>query len=51
MQTTLWMALALMLVLEGVLPFLIPSVWRDVNWRWLTPMAAAVRRTSNSVFT
>ncbi|MFO1319918.1 MAG: DUF2065 domain-containing protein [Burkholderiales bacterium] len=29
MQTTLWMALALMLVLEGVLPFLIPSVWRD----------------------
>lgn len=20
---------------------LIPSVWRDVNWRWLTPMAAA----------
>lgn len=29
MQTTLWMALALVLVLEGVLPFLVPGVWRD----------------------
>lgn len=29
MWTTLLMALALMLVIEGVLPFLVPSVWRD----------------------
>lgn len=29
MQTTLWAALALMLVFEGVLPFLLPSIWRD----------------------
>ncbi|MGE5128387.1 MAG: DUF2065 domain-containing protein [Sphingomonadaceae bacterium] len=29
MGTTFLMALALMLVIEGVLPFLAPSVWRD----------------------
>ena len=29
MGTTLLMALALMLILEGVLPFLAPSLWRD----------------------
>jgi uncharacterized protein len=30
MWTTLFMALALVLILEGVLPFLAPSLWRDV---------------------
>ncbi|KPK04859.1 MAG: hypothetical protein AMJ64_12700 [Betaproteobacteria bacterium SG8_39] len=29
MGTTLIMAFALMLVIEGALPFLAPSVWRD----------------------
>jgi uncharacterized protein YjeT (DUF2065 family) len=29
MGTTLLMALALMLILEGVLPFLAPNLWRD----------------------
>ena len=29
MATTLLMALALMLVIEGLLPFLAPSAWRE----------------------
>jgi len=29
MGTTFLMALALMLVIEGVLPFLLPRLWRD----------------------
>jgi len=29
MGSTLLMALALMLVIEGLLPFLLPGVWRD----------------------
>ena len=29
MATTFLMALALMLVIEGLLPFLAPGVWRD----------------------
>ena len=29
MGTTLLMALALMLVIEGLLPFLAPKLWRD----------------------
>ena len=29
MATTLLMAFALMLIIEGVLPFLLPKVWRD----------------------
>jgi len=29
MATTVLMAFALMLVIEGVLPFLAPSLWRD----------------------
>jgi uncharacterized protein YjeT (DUF2065 family) len=29
MGTTLLMALALMLVIEGLLPFVAPSVWRE----------------------
>ncbi|HUG75995.1 MAG TPA: DUF2065 domain-containing protein [Burkholderiales bacterium] len=35
MGTTLLMALALMLILEGVLPFLAPSLWRDTFRRIL----------------
>jgi uncharacterized protein YjeT (DUF2065 family) len=30
MAQTLLMAFALMLVIEGVLPFVLPAVWRDV---------------------
>jgi len=37
MGTTLLMALALMLVLEGVLPFLAPNLWRD-TFRRITQM-------------
>ena len=29
MTTTLLMAFALMLIIEGILPFLAPSTWRD----------------------
>lgn len=29
MDNALWMAVALMLVFEGLLPFLVPRVWRD----------------------
>jgi uncharacterized protein YjeT (DUF2065 family) len=29
MMTTLLMAFALMLIIEGILPFLAPSKWRD----------------------
>jgi uncharacterized protein YjeT (DUF2065 family) len=38
MGTTLIMALALMLILEGVLPFLAPSLWRD-TFRRITQMS------------
>ena len=37
MTTTFLMALALMLVLEGALPFLAPGLWRDV-FRRITQM-------------
>ena len=37
MGTALLMALALMLILEGVLPFLAPSLWRD-TFRRITQM-------------
>jgi len=33
MGTTLLMALALMLVIEGLLPFLAPKVWRETFLR------------------
>jgi uncharacterized protein YjeT (DUF2065 family) len=33
MATTLLMALALMLVIEGLLPFLAPKVWRETFLR------------------
>ena len=38
MGTTLLMALALMLILEGVLPFLAPSLWRE-TFRRITQMS------------
>ncbi len=38
MGTTFLMALALMLILEGVLPFLAPGVWRD-TFRKITQMS------------
>ena len=33
MGTTFLLALALMLILEGVLPFLAPNLWRDTSRR------------------
>lgn len=38
MWSTLLMAFALMLVLEGLLPFLAPKVWRD-TFRRITDLA------------
>jgi uncharacterized protein YjeT (DUF2065 family) len=38
MGTTFLMALALMLILEGVLPFLAPQLWRD-TFRRITQMS------------
>ncbi|MCE2898626.1 MAG: DUF2065 domain-containing protein [Betaproteobacteria bacterium] len=38
MKATLLSALALVLVLEGVLPFLIPGLWRE-TFRKLTEMS------------
>ena len=38
MATTFVMALALMLILEGVLPFLAPTLWRD-TFRKITQMS------------
>jgi uncharacterized protein YjeT (DUF2065 family) len=38
MGTTFLMALALMLILEGVLPFLAPNLWRD-TFRKITQMS------------
>jgi len=35
---TLLLAVALMLIIEGVLPFLLPTVWRDA-FRRLTEMS------------
>ena len=37
MPDTLWTALALLLVLEGILPFVAPRVWRD-GFRRLTDL-------------
>ena len=36
--TTLLMALALMLIFEGVLPFIAPNLWRD-TFRRITQMS------------
>ncbi len=38
MGNSLWAAFALMLVIEGMLPFLLPSVWRE-TFRRLTEMS------------
>jgi uncharacterized protein len=38
MGTTFVMALALMLILEGVLPFIAPNLWRD-TFRRITQMS------------
>jgi uncharacterized protein len=38
MATTLLMAFALMLIFEGVLPFLAPNLWRD-TFRKITQMS------------
>jgi len=38
MGTTFIMALALMLVIEGVLPFLAPNLWRD-TFRRITQLS------------
>ena len=38
MSNTLLTALALMLVIEGVLPFLVPGMWRE-TFRKLTEMS------------
>lgn len=38
MGTTFIMALALMLILEGVLPFLAPNLWRE-TFRRITQMS------------
>ena len=37
MGTTFLMAVALMLILEGILPFLAPNLWRD-TFRRITQM-------------
>ncbi len=37
MGDSLWAAFALMLVIEGMLPFLLPTVWRE-TFRRLTEM-------------
>ncbi len=37
MSASLWTALALMLVLEGMLPFLVPHIWRQ-TFRRLTEL-------------
>lgn len=38
MTSSLWLAFALMLVLEGILPFVAPRVWRD-TFRRITALA------------
>lgn len=38
MENTLLLALALMLVIEGILPFVAPRVWRD-TFRRVTELA------------
>ena len=37
MQDSLWTALALLLILEGLLPFVAPRVWRE-SFRRLTEL-------------
>jgi len=41
--SSLWIAVALMLVLEGVLPFLMPRVWRDTFRRLIEMTDGQIR--------
>jgi uncharacterized protein YjeT (DUF2065 family) len=43
MASSLWTAFALVLVLEGVLPFLAPRVWRDAFRRILEMSDGQIR--------
>ena len=43
MSDMLWGALALMLVFEGLLPFLSPQLWRQVFARMLTMKDGQIR--------
>ena len=43
MSDTLWMALALVLVFEGLLPFASPSIWRNMFARLLTMSDGQIR--------
>ncbi len=43
MGSSLWIAVALMLVLEGVLPFLMPRVWRDTFRRLIEMTDGQIR--------
>lgn len=38
MKANLWAAMALMLVIEGILPFLAPALWRE-TFRKMTEMS------------
>lgn len=43
MGSSLWTAVALMLVLEGALPFLLPQVWRDTFRRLIALTDGQIR--------
>ena len=43
MGSSLWTAVALMLVLEGALPFLLPRVWRDTFRRLMAMSDGQIR--------
>jgi uncharacterized protein YjeT (DUF2065 family) len=43
MGKTLFMAFALMLVLEGLLPFIVPQVWRDMFRRIIAMTDGQIR--------
>lgn len=43
MSTTLLAALALMLVIEGILPFLVPGIWRETFRRLIEMSDGQIR--------
>ena len=43
MTESLWLALALMLVIEGLLPFISPAAWRQVFARMLALSDGQIR--------
>lgn len=43
MSDTIWMALALMLVFEGLLPFASPTAWRDMFTKLLSMSDGQIR--------